>query len=215
MFEQLSKGLFAIYSPNEGANCYLLLGKQIALIDSSIKGNSDYLKNSLDGIGLKPADINIVLHTHGHADHFGASGLFKKASYWMHEFDAKYVNFKDRIFTQSARLNNDFFPKISSFYKESQLFRFNPFNLEAIFTPGHTSGSVCFLERDKKLIFSGDTLFHDAVGRCDLPSGNRYDLVSSLKKIHALDFNILLPGHGSISKGKQKQNIKNAMEYFI
>lgn len=61
-------------------------------------------------------------------------------------------------------------------------------------TPGHTPGSQCFLV-DRNLI-SGDTLFINACGRCDLPGGNAEQMYHSLKKLSELDEKtILYPGH--------------------
>lgn len=60
-------------------------------------------------------------------------------------------------------------------------------------TPGHTSDSVCYLYEG--VLFSGDTLFHNGIGRTDLPTGNYEKMVESLKFLRDLDFDILCPGH--------------------
>jgi glyoxylase-like metal-dependent hydrolase (beta-lactamase superfamily II) len=60
-------------------------------------------------------------------------------------------------------------------------------------TPGHTSDSVCFLY--KKILFSGDTLFHNGIGRTDLPTGNESEIKKSLKFLRSLDYTLLCPGH--------------------
>ena len=63
-----------------------------------------------------------------------------------------------------------------------------------IHTPGHTPGSQCFLV-DKNLI-SGDTLFINACGRCDLPGGNAEEMYESLNQLAQLDEStVLYPGH--------------------
>lgn len=61
-------------------------------------------------------------------------------------------------------------------------------------TPGHTPGSQCFLVQDK--LVSGDTLFIQACGRCDLPGGDPEQMYYSLKRLAELDEKtILYPGH--------------------
>ena len=61
-------------------------------------------------------------------------------------------------------------------------------------TPGHTPGSQCFLVQDK--LVSGDTLFIQACGRCDLPGGNPEQMYYSLKRLASLDDKVILfPGH--------------------
>ena len=69
---------------------------------------------------------------------------------------------------------------------------------EVLETPGHSVGGVCFLERDSKVLISGDTLFAGAIGRTDHPGGD-YDLLmkSIFEKLMCLDGDIaVLPGHG-------------------
>ena len=71
-------------------------------------------------------------------------------------------------------------------------------NFEVIETPGHSVGGVCFLERDEKVLFSGDTLFAGAIGRTDHPGGD-YDLLmkSIFEQLMCLDGDIaVFPGHG-------------------
>jgi len=61
-------------------------------------------------------------------------------------------------------------------------------------TPGHTPGSQCFLVQDK--LVSGDTLFIQACGRCDLPGGDAEQMYYSLKRLAGLEENVILyPGH--------------------
>jgi len=62
-------------------------------------------------------------------------------------------------------------------------------------TPGHTRGSQCFLVNEKNLI-SGDTLFINACGRCDLPGGDAEEMYRSLNRLASLDEStVLYPGH--------------------
>ena len=71
-------------------------------------------------------------------------------------------------------------------------------NFEVIETPGHSVGGVCFLERDEKVLFSGDTIFAGAIGRTDHPGGD-YDLLmkSIFEQLMCLDGDIAeFPGHG-------------------
>ena len=64
-------------------------------------------------------------------------------------------------------------------------------------TPGHTPGSTCWqVEGEEGGIFSGDTVFVNACGRCDLRGGNPEQMFRSLKKISELDpATRLYPGH--------------------
>lgn len=74
------------------------------------------------------------------------------------------------------------------------------FSFEVIYTPGHTDDSIVIYFKDENVMFVGDFIFKDGVGRTDL-GGNYYDLVSSIKKIAKYDKDIVLyPGHGDSTK---------------
>lgn len=60
-------------------------------------------------------------------------------------------------------------------------------------TPGHSSDSVCYLY--DQILFSGDTLFHNGIGRTDFDDSNPELMIDSLKKIEELNYDILCPGH--------------------
>ena len=214
MIEEILDNLFVMYSPNEGSNCYLLVGKKNILIDSSTTKNASYLKNSLKDIGLDAGDIDIVLYTHGHADHIGCGYLFPKAEKRMHGFDAGKINLKDKLFSCASFFPGTKFPKITRKLKEEDVIKNEPFSLKVICTPGHTKGSISFYEENNKILFSGDCLFKGSIGRYDLPSSSKQDVLESLKKLLKIDYRILLPGHGLILKENQNENIERAL-YFL
>ena len=169
------------------------------MIDSSAAQNSELLQNSLLQLNIQPEQVDLVLHSHGHADHFGCSHLFKNAEFKMHKFDAEFVNKKDPEFTASSIIPTAHFPEINDFLSENQVLDLGGFKLRVISTPGHTQGSICFFEESQGLLFSGDTVFRDGFGRVDLPSGSAEQLLASVKKISALNLKFLLPGHGPIT----------------
>lgn len=72
---------------------------------------------------------------------------------------------------------------------------------EVIETPGHSKGGVCYLERETKVLFSGDTLFAGAIGRTDHPGGDYDQLIRNiLEKLTVLEGEVsVIPGHGPCS----------------
>jgi len=72
--------------------------------------------------------------------------------------------------------------------------------LKIVRVPGHTRGSVAFLDEKRKLLFSGDTLFtNDIIGRTDLPNSipeKMDESVAKLVKMIEDDKLLLCPGHG-------------------
>ena len=81
-------------------------------------------------------------------------------------------------------------------------FKFTP-----IMTPGHSSDSVTFYFKEDKIMFVGDFIFKDTVGRCDLPTGSSSEMDKSIEKIKAYDDDITLyPGHGDeTTLGREKE----------
>ena len=82
------------------------------------------------------------------------------------------------------------------------------FEIDVLHTPGHTIGGVCFYIQSENLLFSGDTLFCESVGRTDFPKGSMSQLVRSIKeKLFPLPNDTkVLPGHGEWTTiGHEKQ----------
>ena len=67
-------------------------------------------------------------------------------------------------------------------------------------TPGHTKGSVCFYFEDDKILFSGDTLFRESVGRTDFEGGSMSDMRKSLSRLLTLPEDVkVYPGHNEFT----------------
>ena len=69
-------------------------------------------------------------------------------------------------------------------------------------TPGHSPGSICLYQPDKKVLFTGDVVFNQGIGRTDLPGGSGPELKESIKRISHLDVSLLLTGHGDVVPGR-------------
>jgi hydroxyacylglutathione hydrolase len=129
-------------------------------------------------------DMKVIagLATHHHYDHTNGIGdLLTKAGVpvYIHKDDAPYL--KD---LQSEVKKVDSGEKL----------KVGDIEITFIHTPGHTPGSQCFLVNNR--LVSGDTLFINACGRCDLPGGNAEQMYHSLQRLAKLgDDVILLPGH--------------------
>ncbi|MBV1751067.1 MAG: MBL fold metallo-hydrolase, partial [Desulfarculus sp.] len=76
--------------------------------------------------------------------------------------------------------------------------------LQVIHTPGHSPGHVCLYWPTHKVLIAGDLVFAQGVGRVDFPGGSGEQLKDSIKKVAALDIELVLPGHGPIVKGKEQ-----------
>ena len=88
--------------------------------------------------------------------------------------------------------NLDLFPNAKVF-DEKNIDKLLLINFRVYKTPGHTKDSICFLYKD--ILFSGDTLFFNGIGRTDFPESEPNKMKESLNLLKKLNYEILAPGH--------------------
>jgi glyoxylase-like metal-dependent hydrolase (beta-lactamase superfamily II) len=193
MIKQISDNVWQFYFNNLGSNCYLVKidGRNI-LIDTSGEENKQEFVSDLNKIKIKPQDIDIILLTHLHYDHVGNLDLFKNAKVYASEKEISYF-YKNSIDTMLAEISENKLKLIKAMLKPISKFR-NKF-FKVIETPGHTRGSLAFYLPKEKILFSGDTLFEEGIGRTDLPTSNPEEMSKSLRKLSKIDYKILCAGH--------------------
>jgi glyoxylase-like metal-dependent hydrolase (beta-lactamase superfamily II) len=188
------------------ANCYIVWdeNKNAVVIDPG--DDFSKIKNKLIENNLK---VQKIIFTHGHFDHISAAKELKDYT------GAEIVAYCD----EKVVIENDSYslgyymgtsykrPKVDVFVSENDTISCGNLNFKVIHTPGHTMGGMClFIDN---ILFSGDTIFKQYIGRCDHPTGMLPQLTSSiLTKVFALpDDTTLYPGHGETTTIKlEKQN---------
>jgi glyoxylase-like metal-dependent hydrolase (beta-lactamase superfamily II) len=158
--------------------------------------------------GLTPKHI---VCTHTHIDHVGAIGELQghfpmPAS--IHKADLfLYENLEIQ-----AQLTGLPIPKrgiVDDFVEDGNAVTCRGVELGVIHTPGHTPGSICFqLAHDRTILFAGDTLFAQSIGRTDLWGGSYDDIIRSIqKKLLTLnDDTLVIAGHGeSTTIGQERR----------
>jgi len=182
-------------------NSYLVSDKKEAvLIDCGGEP-----KEILEEIKVKKLKLKYILLTHGHGDHiYGLNQIRKEtgAKIGLHEKDVAGLNHSFNLSIVNAE------PVKEDFHiKEGDQFRIGEIIFEVIETPGHTPGGVCFWIKNKKILFTGDTLFKTGVGRDDFPGGNWNELKQSLRRLIKMEEDIkIYPGHGQDSTiGNEKK----------
>ena len=150
-----------------------------------------------------------ILLTHGHGDHIGGVQDIVDAyqvPVYIHKGDVPYL--ADPELNLSA-YSNPTPIKVNADIIEVQQgdhITCGAINLEVLETPGHTPGGVCYYMDG--LVFVGDTLFRDSVGRTDFPNGSYETLMESIKtQLYKLPDNTMVyPGHGPETNiGYEKQ----------
>jgi glyoxylase-like metal-dependent hydrolase (beta-lactamase superfamily II) len=142
--------------------------------------------------------IKYILLTHGHIDHVKEVVPLKK------KIDVPVLMHRDDLFLlealpqQAAAFGLTFsgIPSIDRHLEEGDKVAFGTHEFSVLCTPGHSPGSVSFVER--AVVFSGDVLFAGSIGRADLPGADHATLIDSIKvKLLPLDDDLIVyPGHG-------------------
>lgn len=131
-------------------------------------------------------DVVGIIITHYHFDHIGA-------------IDDLVNRYNVSVYDKNNM--NEGINKIDSFI------------FDVIYTPGHKEDCICIYFKEDKIMFVGDFIFRDSIGRCDLAGGSVKDMIESINKIKKYDKDIVIyPGHGD--KTTLEYEINNNM-YFL
>jgi hydroxyacylglutathione hydrolase len=142
----------------------------------------DELVKYIEDNGL---ELKLVLNTHCHIDHImGNAYLVEryKVPLLAHQDDLYNLTGAE-AFARMYGLNITPSPQPDRYLQAGETVTFGETDFEVLFTPGHSRGHVSFFHRASKQVFSGDVLFHDSVGRVDLPGGSAAVLVDSILNV--------------------------------
>jgi len=176
-------------------NCYLLTCEDAAiLIDPGF--HDEVLNKRIES--LSQLESRLVLLTHGHFDHTSLCPALT-AQGWkvgIHPDDAPLLNRVPPDFGHLGYPDEPFKPYMT--FRQGWSYNIGSVSLEVLHTPGHSPGSVCFIDHRRRFALTGDTLFADSVGRFDLPGGDERRLADSLSNLkQSLEpQTLVLPGHG-------------------
>lgn len=175
-------------------NCYIVYGgdKKAAVIDPGF--SPEVIWRVLEENGLT---LEKILLTHAHFDHITAVEELRKngAQLYLHKDDEEMLYDSDLNCMREFTGRELHFQKAEHLLEDGDVIEIGGESLTVLHTPGHSKGSVCYLSED--MMFSGDTLFRDGVGRTDLYGGSYGFLISSLERLKGLgkDYTVY-PGHG-------------------
>lgn len=182
------------------ANCYLAGCEETGagvIIDPG--DEAERILAEVEAAGLT---IKYILNTHAHFDHIMANGPLVAAlgaPLALHPLDLPLLrqNGGAALFGLEAPPS----PEPDLLLAEGDTISFGNYTLHVLYTPGHTPGHVSFYEARAKIIFDGDVLFADGIGRTDLPGGSFETLLHSInEKLMVLpDDTTVCSGHGPIT----------------
>ena len=144
--------------------------------------------------------LKYLIHTHGHLDHVSATAAIQQetgAPVLIHE--------ADQILLDNLTLQGTMFgltapapPTVDKYICEGDNIDWGKYTLSVIETPGHSPGGVCLNLEGQKILFAGDTLFQDSIGRTDLWGGDYELLLDSIRESYGSSTTIqsYVPGTG-------------------
>jgi hydroxyacylglutathione hydrolase len=190
-------------------NCYILREDESAedclVVDTGLEAGG--LIDFLDERKLNP--VAVVL-THGHADHITGvellRGKFPDIKVFIHKLDAEMLT--GALSNLSLMAGMKFSTDPADFtLEDGGVVEQAGVKLKVLHAPGHTPGGICLYSEDDGVVFSGDTLFCDGVGRTDFPGGSMTRLLNSIReKLLVLpDETVVYPGHGPATTVAQEK----------
>jgi len=203
------------------ANTYVITdGEDLTLVDTGMPRNAGKILNYVHRINHQASNISKILLTHCHIDHVGSAYELRRitnAKLGIHLEDANYLSGKKPVPYSKGALGM-LFKAMSPFFRfktvepdmtlreNDKVGRFT-----VIHAPGHTPGSICLYDPEKKALFAGDTIKFDGERLSGPPERFTPDMqlaIRSIGKISKLDFNLMLSGHGEPLKSDASERVK-------
>ncbi|MHA2005708.1 MAG: MBL fold metallo-hydrolase [Promethearchaeota archaeon] len=196
------------------------VSNDLSLFDAGNGISLDNLFKGMESLNLNYENITKVFLSHEHVDH--VLGLYKLLMVLKDNPPEIYAyggtatilekGEESKILPRmlgitTKQLGIEIFPlNVKDLVKTKEIQVTPDFNFEIHYTPGHSEGSACFYEPEKKILIPGDLVFiGGGFGRFDFPGGSLEKLIDSLKYVGDLDVKFLLPGHMGISESGNQQ----------
>ena len=177
-------------------NCYLAENtktKEALIIDPG--DNALGIAKIIKSDGVTPV---AVLLTHGHFDHaMAAEEVANEYGIEIYAHEAERETLEDPRINLSGMIGQTLKFHADRYVKDGEVLHLAGFDIQVFHTPGHTLGGVCYYLEEEKVLFSGDTLFCQSVGRTDFPTGSASTLIRSIqeKLMPLSDDTEVYPGH--------------------
>jgi len=187
-------------------NCYLVGDPQT--LDAIVIDPGDDPLDILAAAAKHSLQIKAIVATHAHFDHVLGAALLRArtgAPFHLHEGDITLLHWMGRSMEYFLGIEGPEAPEVDHKLGDGDQLSAGSVALEVLHTPGHSPGSISLYSADE-MVFSGDTLFAESIGRTDLPGGDQQQELDSItQRLFPLGDLPVYPGHGpSTTIGHEK-----------
>ncbi|MBI2855858.1 MAG: MBL fold metallo-hydrolase [Chloroflexi bacterium] len=210
-----------------GPKVYLLVDRDLTLIDTGFPGNARPIAEYISGLGRDLSELNRILITHSHPDHTASVAAIKAispAQAFAHPADTtadskgrpliSYLNIFGALPIPVPFLRRVYADMLLEDGQELPILG----GLRVLHTPGHTPGSVCYYLPSERVIFLGDMVVSSRGrigGSMPYPKTNMRLYEQSLQRIAQLDFDIACLSHGNVLNGNADQRIRRMLDWYL
>lgn len=200
---------FKVVGPVQ-TNCYFLSNtdtRECVIVDPGEEAGK--IADFIEKKELKPVAI---LLTHGHFDHIGAvDEIRNRYGIKVYAAAAEKETLENPDINLSSQFGGGYTVKADEFLNDGQEIELLGEKVRCLLTPGHTKGGMCYYFTGSGILFSGDTLFQQSVGRTDFPGGSMGEIVRSIReKLFVLpDYVRVYTGHGMMTNIKDEKMLNS------
>ena len=203
-------------------------GDGLVLVDAGVGPAGDAPLDCIRACGFQPSDVKLILLTHGHADHAGnalhlhkATGAPVKAhaqcAQYVTEGDTEAIALEGAIAAGIYPPDYQFTPCPVAPLADHETFQIGQTSWQAIDTPGHCSGHMCYLMRrdGRGYLFAGDSIFKGGkISLQNIWDCSISDYAATAETLSGLDFKALLPSHYGIDLAEGKAHAEKAKHHL-
>ena len=235
---EIASGIFLIDTKPLGneqiISSYLIQGKEkCALVDPGFPSSADTVLKGMEGVGVKPGDLDYIILTHTHIDHAGSAGIIariaKKAKVVTHARGLFYLENSAKIGGGSKMIFGELSAGLGEpvdvpadrilAVDEGSGIDLGGKSIQFYYTPGHCGDHISFLEMDTKTLFTGDVscLHYPQLGHVPIPAGSppiyRSDFIlEQLERFSKFEVKNIATPHYGMADAKPAEYIRKNMQ---
>lgn len=190
---------FRVVGPVQ-TNCFFLFDEESR--EGVVVDPGDEAEKLLDYVRDKKLKIQAILLTHGHFDHIMAvEALRREWEVPVYASREEKAVLENPTLNLSVQMSHPVSVAADRYLSDGEELELLGQKVRCILTPGHTCGGMCYYFPKPGILFSGDTLFQESVGRTDFPTGSMSTLIRSIREklLVLAPATRVCPGHGMIT----------------